>query len=265
MRRTTYRPQAPHATGYAVHPWAQLLLEEPEHDAGALAAAGQLWSTLDDLARLATFLLGDTGDVLCADTLEEMTAPALVMDDKGKIVGSYGLGLQIAEPGGHRLVGHSGAMPGFVAAVYVDGEARIGAVWASNITYGGDPELTADLLDIVRDAEPRIPDEWEPAQLPDGVELDLLGMWYWGPHPVALRALADGHLELYRPGGRSRESRFRRDGADWVGLDGYWAGERLRIAPDRRSMNLATFIFTREPYGEGPIPGGVDAAGWTTY
>src|ERR1700742_1331121 len=35
LRRTSYRPQAPHATGYAVHPWAELLLEEPEHDAGA--------------------------------------------------------------------------------------------------------------------------------------------------------------------------------------------------------------------------------------
>jgi hypothetical protein len=263
MRRTTYRPQAPHATGYAVHPWAQLLLEEPEHDAGALAAAGQLWSTLEDLGRLAALLLGDTGDVLSADTLEEMKAPALAVDEKGKLNGSYGLGLQVLEPGGHRIVGHSGAMPGFVAAVFVDGEAQLGSVWASNITYGGDSDLTPGLLDIVREAEPHIPDEWEPAPLPAGVDLDLLGIWYWGPHALALRALADGRLELHAPAGRGRESRFRRDGDAWVGLDGYWAGERLRIAPDKRSLDLATFVFTREPYGEGPIPGGVDAAGWT--
>jgi hypothetical protein len=150
-----------------------------------------------------------------------------------------------------------------VAGVFVDGEAKIGAVSASNITYGGDGGLNAELLDIVRQAEPRIPDEWEPAPLPDGVDLDLLGIWYWGPHAMALRALADGHLELHAPGGRGRESRFRRDGEEWVGLDGYWAGERLRIAADKRSLDLATFVFTREPYGEGPIPGSVDAAGWT--
>lgn len=263
MRRTSYRPRAPHATGYAVHPWAQLLLEEPEHDAGALAAAGQLWSTLDDLRRLAALLLGDTGDVLSADTLEEMKAPALAVDERGRIGGAYGLGLQILEADGRRLVGHSGAMPGFVAGVFVDGEAKLGSVWASNITYGGDPELTADLLDIVRTAEPPIADEWEPAPLPEGIDLDLLGIWYWGPHVLALRGLADGHLELHAPGGRGRESRFRRDGDDWVGLDGYWAGERLRIAPDHRSFDLASFVFTREPYGDGPIPGGVDAAGWT--
>jgi CubicO group peptidase (beta-lactamase class C family) len=264
LRRTSYRPQAPHATGYAVHPWAELLLEEPEHDAGALAPAGQLWSTLDDLGRLAAFLLGDTGDVLSADTLEEMRAPALAVEEKGKLRGSYGLGLQIAEVDGRRLIGHSGAMPGFVAGVFVDADARLGSVWAANITYGGDADLCPDMLKIVREAEPPLPEAWTPAPLPDGVGLDLLGIWYWGPHAMALRAARDGLLELQAPGGRGRESRFRRDRDAWVGLDGYWAGERLRIAPDGRSFDLASFIFTREPYADGPIPGGVDPEGWTT-
>ena len=264
LRRTSYRPQPPHARGFAVHPWAELLLDEPEHDAGALAAAGQLWSTLDDLGRLAAFLLGDTGDVLSPDTLEEMKAPALVVDEKGKLAGSYGLGLQISEVDGRRLVGHSGAMPGFVAGVFVDGAARLGAAWAANITYGSDPDLCAALLQIVREAEPPLPDEWEPAPLPDGVGLELLGIWYWGPHAMALRATRGGLLELHAPGGRGRESRFRRDGDAWVGLDGYWAGERLRFAPDRRSFDLASFVYTREPYADGPIPGGVDPDGWTT-
>jgi CubicO group peptidase (beta-lactamase class C family) len=37
MSRTTVRPQPPHATGFAVHPHADLLLPEPEHDAEAMA------------------------------------------------------------------------------------------------------------------------------------------------------------------------------------------------------------------------------------
>src|SRR5262249_59294473 len=106
LRRTTYRPQAPHAPGLAVHPWAEVVLPEPEHDAGALAPAGQLWSTLDDLGRLGAFLLGDTGDVLSPDTLREMKAPALV-DDEGALDSSYGLGLQILPLDRRRLARHN--------------------------------------------------------------------------------------------------------------------------------------------------------------
>src|SRR5262249_46023273 len=32
LRRTSYGPQAPHARGFAVHPFAQAVLEEPTHD-----------------------------------------------------------------------------------------------------------------------------------------------------------------------------------------------------------------------------------------
>ncbi|MGH8981905.1 MAG: serine hydrolase domain-containing protein, partial [Acidimicrobiales bacterium] len=43
MLRTTPRPVPPHAAGLAVHPHAALVHAEPEHDAGAMAPAGQLW------------------------------------------------------------------------------------------------------------------------------------------------------------------------------------------------------------------------------
>ena len=59
-----------------MHPWADVLLQEPEHDAGAMALSRAVWATLTGLGRLATFLLGDTGDVLLATTLEEMAEPA---------------------------------------------------------------------------------------------------------------------------------------------------------------------------------------------
>ncbi len=59
MGRTTTRPQAPAAEGWGVHPLADLLHVEPEHDAGAMAPAGQFWSTVEDLSRWAAFLSGD--------------------------------------------------------------------------------------------------------------------------------------------------------------------------------------------------------------
>src|SRR4051794_20599917 len=92
MTRTTPRPQQPAAAGTAVHPWADVVLPEPEHHAGVMAAAGQLWAPLADLARFAVFLLGDTGDVLDAATLEEMTVPAGV-DSSAPGWSAYGLGL----------------------------------------------------------------------------------------------------------------------------------------------------------------------------
>lgn len=45
MRRTTYHPAEPYARGYVVHPWHDTLREEPRTDTGAMAPAGQLWST----------------------------------------------------------------------------------------------------------------------------------------------------------------------------------------------------------------------------
>src|ERR1700683_5312416 len=68
MSRTTPRPQPPNAIGFAVHPHADLLLPEPEHDAEAMAPAGQLWTTVADLARWAGFLAG-TGPGLTAGEL----------------------------------------------------------------------------------------------------------------------------------------------------------------------------------------------------
>ncbi|BFO22969.1 hypothetical protein SHKM778_93570 [Streptomyces sp. KM77-8] len=62
LRRTTVRAEAPYAGGWAVHPWADVMLPEPLEDLGVMAPAGQLWSTAGDLARFAAFLAeGTTG------------------------------------------------------------------------------------------------------------------------------------------------------------------------------------------------------------
>jgi CubicO group peptidase (beta-lactamase class C family) len=243
-----------------VHPWADVVLPEPEHDAGVMAAAGQLWATLADLGRFATFLLGDTGDVLSPATLEEMAVPAGV-DAAAPGWSAYGLGLQVLRVDGQVLIGHGGSMPGFLAGVFVDRSEQTGAVTLANTTSGLDmlvPGLLADL----RSAEPRVVEAWTPSLPP--VPLDLLGVWFWGPAPHVLRAQAGGLLHLGpMPGRGGRASRFapREDGS-WVGLDGYYAGETLRIAPDH--LDLATFVFTRTPYDpEAPVPGGVDESGWT--
>ena len=66
LHRTSSRPQAPHAGGWAVHPWADVMLPEPAEDLGRMAPAGQLWSTTGDLARFAAFLAKGDDRVLSA-------------------------------------------------------------------------------------------------------------------------------------------------------------------------------------------------------
>ena len=259
MTRTTPRPVAPAAEGHAVHPWADVVLPEPEHHAGVMAAAGQLWSTLADLGRFAAFLLGDTADVLGTATLEEMTVPAGV-DASATGWSAYGLGVQVLRVDGRTLVGHGGSMPGFLAGVFVDRDELTGAVSLANTTSGVDA-VCFGLLEDLRRAEPRIVAPWTPS--PSPVPLDLLGVWFWGPSPDALRSIVGGLLHLGPlPGRLGRASRFaRQDDGRWVGLDGYFAGETLRIADDH--LNLDTFVFTRTPYDPAaPVPGGVDERGW---
>jgi CubicO group peptidase (beta-lactamase class C family) len=256
MTGTTTRPRPPHATGYAVHPYADVLLSEPEHDAGAMAPAGQLWSTTTDLARWAAFVAGDTGGVLSPGTLAEMREPATVADGDAWTSG-YGLGLQLTRHAGRRLAGHTGSMPGFLATVWADPADRVGVLFLANTTSGLRPGLLTDLLDILDEHEPRLPQEWTPAGA-DPALLALTGLWHWGPAPYLLRLLPGGGLSLEPVRGAGRASRFvPQDDGTWLGLDGYYAGETLRVAADHLDLN--TFIFTRDPYDPAaPVPGGVD-------
>ena len=64
MHRTTYHADDPFLPGYVVHPFDGTLREEPRPDAGAMAPAGQLWSTVGDLSRWAAFLADPVPAVL---------------------------------------------------------------------------------------------------------------------------------------------------------------------------------------------------------
>jgi CubicO group peptidase (beta-lactamase class C family) len=270
MTRTTPMPAAPHALGWAVHPYADVLAPEPTPDAGAMAPAGQLWSTVSDLARWVRFVGGDTGGVLSQDTMAEMRAPAAVEDGAAWTSG-YGLGFQTFRMDGHQYAGHGGSMPGFLASVVVDPATTTGALALTNSTAGvGIAALVIDLIRLADDYEPALPAEWVPQpSVPAGL-LALTGEWFWGPMPFVLRLLGDGWLDLRPASGSGRGSRFRPVREDeWTGLDGYYAGETLRLhrhadgAP--RHLDLATFVFSRTPYDPAtPIPGGLDLGTWPT-
>ncbi|MEU6100039.1 serine hydrolase domain-containing protein [Streptomyces flaveolus] len=270
LDRTTTRPQAPHAGGWAVHPWADVMLPEPVEDLGRMAPAGQLWSTTGDLARFAAFLAKGDDKVLSAETVREMRTPAAPAEAADVADGvTYGLGLQIQYRDGRLLVGHSGSLPGFLANLTIGVEDDVAAVVLTNCTSGPlTAGVGADLVRIVAEAEPRIPEPWRPFPDVDASVLELAGPWYWGTHAFALRLTPAGGVSLEPLSGQGRRSRFRANGdGTWTGLEGYYAGELLRAVrgPDGSvsHLDLGSFVFTRRPYDEGaPVPGGVDPEGW---
>ncbi|MFI8888878.1 serine hydrolase domain-containing protein [Streptomyces paradoxus] len=270
LHRTSVLPQAPHAGGWAVHPWADVMLPEPTEDLGRMAPAGQLWSTTGDLARFAVFLVRGDERVLSAESLREMRTPAAPHEAADVASGyAYCLGLEIRRRNGRSLVGHTGSLPGFLACLMISVDDDVAAIAMANSTSG--PLLfavAADLVRIVAEAEPRIPAPWKPVADLDHSVLELTGQWSWGTHAFALRLTADGLVSLGPLSGAGRRSRFRPNGdGTWTGLEGYYAGELLKAVrrPDGSvsHLDLGSFVFTRQPYDErAPVPGGIDPEGW---
>ncbi|QNN52699.1 serine hydrolase domain-containing protein [Nocardioides mesophilus] len=261
MRRTTYLPAGPAARGFSVHHLAGTLTEEPAHDAGAMAPAGQVWSTIEDLARYAAFLAAAESPVLPSSAMREMTTPQSGTQ-AGGMSGGYGLGFRLAAGGSGTLVGHTGSMPGFLAGLFADRPRRTGAVLLANGTSGLRCEgLAVDLLTTLESCEPTIPPAWTPTTgLPASVS-EVLGVWHWGN--TAYEASWRGEELVFRMLGNGVDAHAFALTADgtFVGSRGYHHGERLQVvrADDGRVSHLvcATFVYTRTPYDpEVPIPGG---------
>ena len=253
MAQTSYLPR-PHAQpGWSVDHFTGIRTLEPLADTGAMAPAGQLWSTIADLVAWGQFLAGARPDLLDPSTLHEMSSPS----DRGlraRVCASRPM------PGG-LLVGHTGSMPGFMAALFVDPGSGIGAAVLTNATTGIDThQLAIDLID--GDFIDDVPDPWRPDRDAAGggrgcARAVVLGQQCHrgalaqpGPRPAAAGAFGNGG------------DRFELDGdGELVGVSGYHRGETLLL--HRRDdgtvghLECATWIYTRTPYDpEAPIPGG---------
>ncbi|WP_408899420.1 serine hydrolase domain-containing protein [Nocardioides sp. R1-1] len=254
MGATTYHPPPDHAPGRSVDHFAHTLSAEPHTDTGAMAPAGQLWSTVGDLLRWADFLATGHPEVLSPATLDEMAAPAAPAE-------SYGLGLRVLRVGERTMVGHTGSMPGFQASLFVDRDARDAVVALADATTGLDAEqVPARLLAVdARGGPVTVP--WRPSPRPVPAEVaDVLGVWFWGHTGFAFEWVG-GELRMRDLRTGELEERFRRDGDAFLGIEGYHRGERLRTRrrADGRVSHLecATFVWTRSPYDpDAPIPGG---------
>ncbi len=264
MSRTTYHAAAPHAQGYSVHPFADTLTEEPSFDAAGMAPAGQVWSSIADLARYAAFLAGGHRAVpLAAGTRRELATLQSGTHAAG-LTGGYGLGFRLASRAGSPgvLVGHTGSMPGFQAGLFVDPARRTGAVLLANGTTGLRCEaLCVDLLRVLEECEPTVPEAWRPVETVPRLVEEILGVWHWGN--TGYQATWSGSelvLRLLGNGVPAAAFALAQDGA-LCGTRGYHHGERLEVVRGGDGcvshLRCATFVYTRTPYDpEVEIPGG---------
>ncbi|WP_460748670.1 serine hydrolase domain-containing protein [Myceligenerans cantabricum] len=283
MTSTGREPAGPAVTGYAVHPHADLVHDEPVAAYGALGPAGEVWSTAADLVRFGMWLVGREADaaagaaVLPRELRELMAVPRVVADDAGPRAGSWdtahGLGVRVRQDGDVRTVGHGGSVPGFTAdlrADLVSGDV-VAVCGSSTAGFGGggpflealrgagatdlgvtDPGATAVRVSAARTAPAGDGslDGGGPGNGggPDGGAegvLGLVGTWYWGPVPFTVSADGPDRLVLRSVGEGGRGTAFvRRDGGAWTGVDGgYWLGERL-VPVERGGQTLTLDVGT---------------------
>jgi CubicO group peptidase (beta-lactamase class C family) len=252
LRRTSYHPQPPHAQGHSVAHFTGTLTEEPHTDTGAMAPAGQVWSTVADLARWAAFLARGDDRVLPAELLREAGRAVPPAAD-------YGLGLQLQAYDGRWLVGHNGSMPGFLAGCFVDPQTGDGAVVLTDATAGLDTQaLVVRLLGAQGRGGASGP--WRPSTHVPTLVREIVGLWFWGNTAYELR-WSNERLELRNLATTTLAEVFTLADDRVVGVAGYHRGETLHVVrrPDGSVGHLecATFVYTRVPYDpDAPIPGG---------
>jgi CubicO group peptidase (beta-lactamase class C family) len=245
LERTTWSEQAPHAFGYLVDDFAGTAAREPHSDMRGIAAMGQLWSTVGDLCRWVAFLADGREGVLDPATADEMWAPQVMMNPDDWVAG-WGLGLELVNVTGKVYGGHGGAMPGFLAGLYLNRESKVGAaVLANSGTRAPTRELAIELAGITLDKWPAAIEAWKPEPAPPPEVAAILGHW-WSEGMEFVFAWRNGKLVSEIPGAppRVKPAVFEPlpDGG-WRVVSGRERGERLRVEGDR--MIWAGYPFTR--------------------
>lgn len=242
LSRTSYHAELPAAQGYAVDPWRLDLSPEPHPDYRAMAPAGQLWSTIDDLLSWGRFLLHGDEAIVPTALLEQMRV-SLTDPVAAGAAGreGYGLGLQVV---GDRF-GHNGGVPGFGATLLIDPVQDAVSATLTNGNYRG-YGIAGQLLDHLGRSPSALParpaQPWLPSAPVPSALIGLLGPWVWTDQVMIARWESDA--VVFRNPSGVEVHRFGLVEAVIRGLAGYLTGETLRVLPDG-SLDCATFRFVR--------------------
>jgi CubicO group peptidase (beta-lactamase class C family) len=259
MTRTTNGfDGGPHASGYYVAPYDDVPRPEPVMDLRGMAPCGGLASTAADLAKWSAFV-SDPGDLLSADTMEEMCQPQILLTPEIWSA-AMGLGFFLVRSGtGRTYVGHTGGMPGHITGVFTHRESGTGGIVLMNNTAPPPPDAFAiELADHVVEHDPVEPEPWQAGTVVPDELRGLLGRWFSEGQPFVfwveqgeLKARIDKPAAAKLPA-----SRFVKVSDDvYRDVAGRERGELLRVTrgPDGTvtKLNWATYLFTREPISFG--------------
>jgi len=244
LEHTTWSPQPPHAQGYLVEEYAGTVVREPHIDLAGVAAMGQLWSTVGDLGRFASFLAGDGAGVLERESLEQMWTPQSMVDPERWAVG-FGLGLELSAQEGRIFGGHGGAMPGFLAGLHIHRESRVGAAVLTNAsTRLATREFCLELASETIERWPSAIPSWRPECEPPAEVRAILGRW-WSEGTEYVFSWRGGRLTAEAPGSPPwvRASVFAPLDGGFRVVEGRERGERLRLVEE--GVVFGGYLFTR--------------------
>jgi CubicO group peptidase (beta-lactamase class C family) len=257
MRRTSLGLAGNAVTGYYVPPYSDVPVREPVLDIAAMASAGGLASTAEDLVTWAQFLASPTDEVLSPDTVEEMCQPQIMADlEKWRL--AWGLGLELVKVEDRIFVGHTGGMPGHITGLFVHRPSATTGVALMNSSASPDPAaLAVDLAGYVIENEPADPPLWTPGTEVPGELVGILGRWFSEGQPFDF-SVREGRLEARAAEAPEdqKPSVFARVGDDLYRTEsGRETGELLRVTRDPDGtvtrLNWATYLVTRQPYAFG--------------
>ena len=248
----------PHVSGYYVAPYDDVPRPEPVLDLKGLSPCGGLASTADDLAKWSAFV-ADPGDLLSADTIEEMCQPQILLTTDAWNA-AMGLGFFLIRSGtGRTYVGHTGGMTGHITGVFTHRESGTGGIALMNNSAPPSPDAFAiELADHVVEHDPVEDGPWRPGtEIPEEYR-GLLGRWFSEGQPFVFW-VEQGELKARMDKAAAAKltpSRFVKISDDvYRDVAGRERGELLRVtrAADGSvtQLNWATYLFTREPIAFG--------------
>ena len=166
----------------------------------------------------------------------------------------YGLGIRLLPYADGVLAGHTGSMPGFQSTVFADPLSND----RGGRAHQRDHRLLrsrAGALALLGDHTPGAMAPWVPTAEVPAWARELLGYWHWGNSAYEVR-WNDERLEWRDLARGAVAEQFGMREGRVVGLAGYHHGETLHVV--RRDdgsidhLECATFVYTREPYPDGP-------------
>ena len=228
---------------------------------GGLGPCGQLYSSVEDLARWIALQFrtssADDGPVLAGTTLDEMHRPQYLEPDWSV---AYCLGWRATRTGDHVYHGHGGGLPGFASYLLFSKTHRLGVIVLSNVwphpgLLGAATEIAEFLIASGWPVHSE-PDRAAPAP-PDASR--LVGLYEARSRIYVAVTLREGRLQLEK----ASLSDFVLHGPavldpaegedEYVVRNGRGAGERVRFTEgaDGVSFELGGFVYRSRPSPEG--------------